>query len=99
MILWDSRTIHCSTPALVAPTAPTSELLRMAAYVCMTPASWATADVVQARIGAFERNMTTTHWPHLYNYVVPLDKPRVNDVRDTNMTKEKYSLIVGKDFC
>jgi hypothetical protein len=47
LILWDSRTIHCNGPALHPPsTAPagidvpaSGELLRLAGYVCFTPAS------------------------------------------------------------
>jgi ectoine hydroxylase-related dioxygenase (phytanoyl-CoA dioxygenase family) len=39
LILWDSRTIHCSSPALRTPETSTDELLRAVAYICMTPQS------------------------------------------------------------
>jgi len=37
LILWDSRTIHCNTPAILMPRECSTELLRAVAYVCMTP--------------------------------------------------------------
>jgi hypothetical protein len=42
------------------------ELRRLVAYVCMTPASFATdLDVlVRKRVRAFQNAQTTTHWPH-----------------------------------
>jgi hypothetical protein len=49
LILWDSRTVHCNTPALVLPTAPIERLLRLVAYVCMTPFDNASSEVIQAR--------------------------------------------------
>lgn len=73
LLLWDSRTVHCNTPALAAdedesPASAASleerELLRLAAYVCMTPGILATPEVAKARQGLFQRNCTTTHWPH-----------------------------------
>jgi len=79
MILWDSRTIHCSTPALDPPSTPVNRLLRMASYQCMTPRRWASDDVVATRMQAYKHRLTTTHWPHLADYsVAPLDPdPRV----------------------
>jgi ectoine hydroxylase-related dioxygenase (phytanoyl-CoA dioxygenase family) len=106
LILWDSRCIHCNTPALTALTgeAPNGEaltgeeedtqedteedasegatntagevpslintagevpcLIRSVGYVCMTPASWATAEVLEQRQEAYVQNMSTSHWPH-----------------------------------
>ena len=65
MILWDSRTVHCNSPGLVdADVGPQNELLRMVGYVCMTPARWATYDVLARRRAAFAAKQTTSHWPH-----------------------------------
>merc|ERR1712129_471939 len=63
-VLWDSRCVHCSTPALEAPTAPTDRLLRAAVYVCMTPREKATEKTLEARRKGYENAMTTSHWPH-----------------------------------
>lgn len=65
MILWDSRTIHCSTPAIVKPTSPADSLLRVASYVCMTPRSLVSEEVIEARVHHYESNRTGTHWPHI----------------------------------
>jgi len=46
-------------------TAATAELLRVAAYVCMTPAAWASEDVRKWRKDHFLRNVTTGHLPHV----------------------------------
>ena len=81
LILWDSRLIHCNTPAIAAPPQPLPqqeppgvvELLRIAGYVCMTPASKATEEVLEKRREAFCGGFGTSHWPHEFNCrVAPL---------------------------
>lgn len=73
LLLWDSRTIHCNTPALQSPTIDPSHeldiprLLRVACYVCMGPARFATKEVIAQRIQGFENNESTSHWPHEYH--------------------------------
>ena len=32
--------------------------------VCMTPRSFASTDILEKRIEAFEQNIGTSHWPH-----------------------------------
>ncbi|KAJ1453292.1 hypothetical protein M885DRAFT_619188 [Pelagophyceae sp. CCMP2097] len=68
LILWDSRTAHCNSPALTtddrADDASCAALIRQAAYVCMTPAALATPEVVERRRRFFEENIGTSHWPH-----------------------------------
>jgi hypothetical protein len=46
------------------PIEANAQLLRVVGYVCMTPASWATQDVLSKRKVAFLENMTLDHWPH-----------------------------------
>ena len=75
MILWDSRTIHCSTPALEFPTTSADELLRIAAYVCMTPRELANDDVLRNRMEAYMRNMSLHHWPHIITHNINIDDP------------------------
>ena len=71
LLLWDSRTIHCNTPALVEPTAqlgyPEDSLLRAVTYVCMTPRSKASYSVLRARRRAFAAGVGTSHWPHEFH--------------------------------
>ena len=72
LVLWDSRTIHCNTPAPkpLPPKAkglfrlPAPELLRACAYICITPRRMASAEVLRLRRCAFEAQITTSHWPH-----------------------------------
>lgn len=64
LILWDSRTVHANAPAVEQPVAPGDRLLRAVAYICMTPASFAPADVLKGRRAAYEHRFSTSHWPH-----------------------------------
>eukprot|EP00403_Amphidinium_massartii_P039284 CAMPEP_0178439462 /NCGR_PEP_ID=MMETSP0689_2-20121128/36171_1 /TAXON_ID=160604 /ORGANISM="Amphidinium massartii, Strain CS-259" /LENGTH=347 /DNA_ID=CAMNT_0020061997 /DNA_START=51 /DNA_END=1094 /DNA_ORIENTATION=- len=64
LVLWDSRCVHCNTPALCAPTAPGSRLLRVCVYVCMTPRAWASPQTLSDRRRAYEIRASTSHWPH-----------------------------------
>lgn len=68
LVIWDSRTTHCNSPGKEseAHKQDPSSLLRVCAYVCMTPRCWASDDVLQARRLGFIHNESTTHWPHLY---------------------------------
>jgi len=67
LVLWDSRTIHCNTPASLLskeerPTHP--DLRRLVSYICMTPTKFATQEVIFKRIAAYKKGTTTNHWPH-----------------------------------
>eukprot|EP00931_Biecheleriopsis_adriatica_P060607 TRINITY_DN36407_c0_g1_i1.p1 TRINITY_DN36407_c0_g1~~TRINITY_DN36407_c0_g1_i1.p1 ORF type:complete len:357 (+),score=68.87 TRINITY_DN36407_c0_g1_i1:143-1213(+) len=63
-VLWDSRTVHCNSPAIETPVAPGDRLLRAVVYVCMTPRCLATAETLEMRIKSYDSSMTTSHWPH-----------------------------------
>jgi len=63
IVLWDSRTVHCSTPALEQPTTPEGELLRVAAYVCMMPKSLASKQNLECRKNAYLHGLSSNHWP------------------------------------
>lgn len=65
LLLWDSRCVHCNSPALVdSEIQGAPQLLRLVAYVCMTPRKRADADTLAARRLAVDQGATTTHWPH-----------------------------------
>eukprot|EP00419_Tripos_fusus_P003494 CAMPEP_0172672508 /NCGR_PEP_ID=MMETSP1074-20121228/11594_1 /TAXON_ID=2916 /ORGANISM="Ceratium fusus, Strain PA161109" /LENGTH=364 /DNA_ID=CAMNT_0013489711 /DNA_START=135 /DNA_END=1225 /DNA_ORIENTATION=- len=72
LILWDSRTIHCNSPALEDDPAVQRrhDLLRGVAYVCMTPAHWASSVVLRNRLHAAQHGVGTTHWPHEFHPTV-----------------------------
>lgn len=64
LMLWDSRTIHCSSP----PTNPAtkhlndSELVRAISLICMMPRRKSNATVISRRKAAVENMTSTTNW-------------------------------------
>ncbi len=65
MMLWDSRTVHCSSPGLES--APRSDpdkpsLIRAASLVCMMPKSRASDEVLAQRRAAVPTLTSTTNW-------------------------------------
>jgi len=65
LILWDSRTIHCNTaPLKPDPDQSKRDLLRVAAYISMTPAAWCPKDTRLQRSMATRNWVTSNHWPH-----------------------------------
>lgn len=73
LVVWDSRCIHCNTPALVDDSgANQAALIRIVAYVCMSPLSLFAPDMdlfknleeFRRLREEYVRNRTTcTHWP------------------------------------
>jgi hypothetical protein len=77
LVVWDSRTFHCNTPALVYKERNITsneqvELLRIVAYICMSPLSMFTPDMEecqnleefrQLREQFVRDRKTCTHWP------------------------------------
>jgi hypothetical protein len=61
LLLWDSRTIHCSSTALEPPLAK-PELMRAVSLVCMMPKRLTSADVLEERRRAVEGVISTTNW-------------------------------------
>ena len=71
MLLWDSRTVHCSQPGVGAAPAPVGKgeasLLRCVCFVCMTPRAWASEKTLAQRKEAVANLTTTTHTPHEFH--------------------------------
>ena len=61
LLLWDSRTIHCSSPGTQRP-ADASALLRAASLVCMMPRARSNPEVLAQRKAAVETCTSTTNW-------------------------------------
>jgi hypothetical protein len=61
LLLWDSRTIHCSSAALEPPD-PRPELMRAVSLVCMMPRRLTSSEVLDQRKRAVERVISTTNW-------------------------------------
>jgi len=65
MMLWDSRTVHCSSPG-IEPAAASDpampSLIRAASLVCMMPKSRASEEVIAQRRAAIPTRTSTTNW-------------------------------------
>lgn len=76
LVLWDSRCVHCNAPGrLPDPAAPLPpmQLIRAVAYICMTPRTKASEEVLGQRREAYRDRVTTSHWPHFFNPVRDAD--------------------------
>ena len=65
MMLWDSRTVHCSSPGVGGfPNTDLSSpaLLRAASLVCMMPKAHSNAEVIALRRAAIANRTSTTNW-------------------------------------
>lgn len=100
LVLWDSRCVHCNTPGLLDASSCDHEselknqLLRVVAYVCMTPSSWASPDVMAQRKRGYLTNQTTNHVPHEWHGdVETFSWPPPNTWENTSLAQKH--LIVG----
>eukprot|EP00808_Paulinella_micropora_P024439 g61512.t1 len=60
-----NKAIEASIRAQMDPSR-SYDLLRLVAYVCMTPTSMATPEVLAQRLEAVKKNQGTSHWPHIF---------------------------------
>lgn len=101
LVLWDSRAIHCNHPVTQASTSPdaATHLKRLTAYVCMTPTSLAknVEQLAKYRVLAFQKGITTTHWPHEFypSWSVREKIPGVG-ASVVKLNNEQKTLITGK---
>lgn len=63
IVLWDSRTMHCSSPGPEPPQTWNSRLARLVSYVCFTPAVRADEHCLNRRRTAVRDGITMTHVP------------------------------------
>ena len=61
LLLWDSRTIHCSSPGLETPSF-NDQLFRAISLVCMMPKSKSNEKVIAKRRVAVKNLVSTTNW-------------------------------------
>jgi len=101
LLLWDSRTVHCSSPSFVTPTLTLNnnqppELLRMISYICMTPLALAEnpEELIQQRLHAFQYRLTTSHWPHEFHLNGGEISRGENSIQ---LTDYQMNLILGTD--
>lgn len=61
LMIWDSRTIHCSSHGIEEPP-NSSDLLRVGSLICMMPKSKSNEGVISKRKQAVEDCTSTTNW-------------------------------------
>ena len=61
MLLWDSRTIHCSNSG-TSLSKGTKELIRAASLICMMPKEKSNSEVIKRRREAVKKVISTTNW-------------------------------------
>ena len=61
MLLWDSRTIHCSNSG-TSLSKGTKELVRAASLICMMPKEKSNPEVIKQRREAVKKVISTTNW-------------------------------------
>ena len=89
MLLWDSRTIHCSSPgtgdASEDVDAAAAALIRAVSLVCMMPRSRSNDEVIARRRAAVQDRTSTTNWSDRF-----INADRFPDV--TRADTDKYQL-------
>ena len=61
MLLWDSRTIHCSNSGSKLAEG-TNSLIRAASLICMMPKHLTSEDILEKRREAVDKVISTTNW-------------------------------------
>jgi len=109
MILWDSRTVHANTHALLPPTADRNELIRLTSYICMTPRQPDhTDEFIQMRCAAIQNHTSTNHKPFEFSPNPDVaknnnsrcrknNKPLQMSERRREVTDLMYSLATGTE--
>ena len=65
MLLWDSRTIHCSNSGTNL-NQETNTLIRAASLICMMPKHLTSEDVLEQRREAVDKLISTTNWTNSF---------------------------------
>ena len=81
LLLWDSRTIHCSAAGRDEPNAE-AELLRAASLICMMPRSKSNDKVIAKRKKAVENRTSTTNWSD--RFINADEFPQITAVADSD---------------
>ena len=93
MLLWDSRTVHCSCPSTSIDTVSQGGIIRAATLVSMMPAKGTPKDVLEARRLAVEERRTLTHW---VDKVAPLGEEHLEHVQ---REQARVATIVARSSC
>lgn len=101
LILWDSRTVHCNSPAVAIDELKQDEpvdLLRLVVYVSMGPVQFVRnitlEEFRQKRKDFVERNITTNHWSTELD-IAGEEETRLPPQVIDNFTEYQKALIFG----
>ena len=100
LLLWDSRTIHCSSPGLETPSFD-DNLFRAISLVCMMPKSKSNDKVIAKRKAAVENLVSTTNWSDRFinadefPNVVEAGKTRTFKLPPVPVLNENQNELVG----
>ena len=64
LVLWDSRLVHSPKPVTRDLIAADDDTFRRVAYLCYTPRSWATEQVLQRKREGIVQRVTSSHLAH-----------------------------------
>ncbi|CAF0721137.1 unnamed protein product [Adineta steineri] len=102
LVVWDSRCMHCNTPALIPKEKNSqSELLRVVCYICMSPLSMFKPDVNEyenieefrsLRENCVRQRTTCTHWPL---QIIPASEDYSGEIKPLKLNRFQQSLIIG----
>eukprot|EP00008_Paramoeba_atlantica_P014387 CAMPEP_0201497946 /NCGR_PEP_ID=MMETSP0151_2-20130828/68526_1 /ASSEMBLY_ACC=CAM_ASM_000257 /TAXON_ID=200890 /ORGANISM="Paramoeba atlantica, Strain 621/1 / CCAP 1560/9" /LENGTH=317 /DNA_ID=CAMNT_0047889133 /DNA_START=90 /DNA_END=1043 /DNA_ORIENTATION=- len=100
LLLWDSRTVHCNTPALEKKDEILEEekekhkdLIRLVSYICMMPTSKASKEVLEARWELFFQGIGTSHWPDDIA-ISCLGNPKYHTPTDIEFMSEAHKRLI-----
>ena len=101
MVLWDSRTIHANARPIKGRQNP--DRWRYVAFVCMTPAIWASQEDIESKAKAYDECLMTSHWASQgvgffrekpRSLLGPsLELPAVKELPDIAKTKDVQNLM------
>lgn len=94
-IMWDSRTVHCNSPAskrdILSP-----ELRRLVCYICMMPSDLVSDEtVIWKRIEGVKKCTTTNHWPCEFT---PSGQNDLKAIRPPNLSEDQIRLVTGDAY-
>ena len=79
LMIWDSRTIHCSSHGIDRPPNP-DDLLRVGSLICMMPKSKSNERVIEQRKEAVLNRTSTTNWSD--RFINADEFPQILEIED-----------------
>lgn len=96
LLIWDSRTAHCSSSSIDAPApdAP-ADLMRAVSLVCMMPRALTPANVLDSRKAAVPQLQSSTNWTD--RWVTTDDYPQLAETRKRDAARLRRVAVPDLD--